>query len=181
MQRASVSVQVRESRSRPILVMGAVRSRQRWHSRALDAARGAGRGGRALRDARRHPLRAAPCRRPHRPGRDLASTISSCAPTRDVNIPIFANDLINVPATSTVTVYCLGEVGTPGAISFTSTDRITLLAAIARAGGLTDRASRKIEIKRSGKDEPLHEWSRSTTSASWPGRTRTCRARSPAT
>ena len=41
-----------------------------------------------------------------------------------------------------------GEVAHPGAVAFQSTERITLLTAIARAGGLTDRASRKIQIKR---------------------------------
>ena len=38
----------------------------------------------------------------------------------------------------------------PGALAFKSTERITLLAAIAHAGGLTDRASSKILIKRGG-------------------------------
>ena len=33
-----------------------------------------------------------------------------------LNIPIFANDLINVPVTVEVTVYCLGEVAKPGAL-----------------------------------------------------------------
>ena len=73
----------------------------------------------------------------------------------DANIPIFANDLINVPARVTVTVFCLGEVAKPGAVEFQSTERITLLTAIARAGGLTDRASRTIQVKRrdrSGQD-----------------------------
>ncbi len=36
----------------------------------------------------------------------------------------------------------------PGAIVFKSTDRITLLAVLARAGGMTDRASKKVRIKR---------------------------------
>ena len=66
----------------------------------------------------------------------------------DANIPIFANDLINVPARVAVTVFCLGEVARPGAVEFQSTERITLLTAIARAGGLTDRASRTIQVKR---------------------------------
>ena len=69
-----------------------------------------------------------------------------------VNLPIFANDLINVPATIEVTIYCLGEVANPGALVFKSTERITLLAAIARAGGLTDRAASRILIRR--KDQP---------------------------
>jgi polysaccharide export outer membrane protein len=65
-----------------------------------------------------------------------------------LNIPIFPNDLVNVPPTLEVTVYCMGEVAQPGAMTFKSTERITLLAALARAGGLTDRASKKILIKR---------------------------------
>jgi protein involved in polysaccharide export with SLBB domain len=67
-----------------------------------------------------------------------------------VNIPIFPGDLVNVPATVEVTVFVLGEVQKPGAVSFKSTDRLGLLATIARAGGLSDRASHKIEIKREG-------------------------------
>ena len=58
------------------------------------------------------------------------------------NIPIFANDLINVPAHVRVTVFCLGEVATPARSPSAATERITLLPAIARAGGLSDRASR---------------------------------------
>jgi polysaccharide export outer membrane protein len=66
------------------------------------------------------------------------------------NIPIAPGDLINVPATVEVTVFCLGEVAHPGAVIFKSTDRMTLLTAIARAGGLSDRASNKVQIKREG-------------------------------
>jgi polysaccharide export outer membrane protein len=67
-----------------------------------------------------------------------------------VNVPIFPADLVNVPETVEVTVFCLGEVQRPGAVAFKSTDRMTLLTAIARAGGLSDRASYKIKIKREG-------------------------------
>lgn len=67
-----------------------------------------------------------------------------------VNIPIFPDDLVNVPATVEITVFVLGEVQHPGAVTFKSTDRLSLLTTIARAGGLTDRASHKIEIKREG-------------------------------
>ena len=76
----------------------------------------------------------------------------------DVNIPVFTGDLINVPATIEVTVFCLGEVKRPGALTFKSTERLTLLAAIARAGGLTDRASKTIVIRRhdrSGEDTEI--------------------------
>lgn len=66
------------------------------------------------------------------------------------NIPIYPGDLVNVPPTVEVTVFCLGEVQRPGPVVFKSTDRVSLLTAIARAGGLTERASRKVEIKRQG-------------------------------
>jgi hypothetical protein len=65
-----------------------------------------------------------------------------------LNIPIYANDLINVPATIEITIYCIGQVNKPGALLFKSSERISLLSAIAHAGGMTDRASKKILIKR---------------------------------
>jgi polysaccharide biosynthesis/export protein len=68
------------------------------------------------------------------------------------NIPIFPSDVVNVPAKSTVTVFCLGEVKTPGALQFDNDDRLTLLSVIAKAGGLTDRASKTVLIKRKGPD-----------------------------
>ena len=68
------------------------------------------------------------------------------------NVPVFAGDVVNIPAKSMVKVYCLGEVRQPGALEFDSDDRITLLSVIAKAGGLTDRASKTILIKRKGAD-----------------------------
>ncbi|MGH9315715.1 MAG: SLBB domain-containing protein [Thermoanaerobaculia bacterium] len=68
------------------------------------------------------------------------------------NIPLFPGDVVNIPARTTVTAYCLGEVKQPGAVQFDSDDGLTLLAAIARAGGLTDRASSTIRIRRKGPD-----------------------------
>jgi polysaccharide export outer membrane protein len=68
------------------------------------------------------------------------------------NVPIFAGDVVNIPARSVVKVYCLGEVRQPGALEFDSDDRITLLSVIAKAGGLTDRASKTILNKRKGAD-----------------------------
>lgn len=64
------------------------------------------------------------------------------------NIPIFPSDVVNVPARTTVKVFCLGEVKNPGALEFDSDDRLTLLTVIAKAGGLTDRASKKVRITR---------------------------------
>jgi len=68
------------------------------------------------------------------------------------NIPIQPSDIINIPARTSMTVFCLGEVKAPGAIQFDSDDRLTLLSVIAKAGGLTDRASKKVRIKRRGAD-----------------------------
>ena len=49
-------------------------------------------------------------------------------------------------------VFCLGDVKTPGALQFDSDDRLTLLSVIAKAGGLTDRASKTVRIKTKGPD-----------------------------
>lgn len=68
------------------------------------------------------------------------------------NIPILPGDVVNIPARSLVRVFCLGEVKQPGALEFDIDDRITLLSIIAKAGGLTDRASKSILIKRKGPD-----------------------------
>lgn len=65
-----------------------------------------------------------------------------------VNIPIFAGDVIHVPPAKTLQIHFLGEVEGAGSVSFKSTERVTLLLAIARAGGLTDAAGQKIRILR---------------------------------
>ncbi len=64
------------------------------------------------------------------------------------NVPIYPSDVVNVPAKTTVKIFCLGEVKTPGALEFDGNDPLTLLAVIAKAGGLTDRASKTIRIQR---------------------------------
>lgn len=66
----------------------------------------------------------------------------------DVNLPIFAGDVINVSSARAITVHLLGAVKTVGSLSFKNTDRVSVLTSIARAGGLADTASRKIAIKR---------------------------------
>ena len=80
------------------------------------------------------------------------------------NVPLFPGDVVNVSARSTVKIYCIGEVKAPGAIEFFSDDRISLLSVLAKAGGLTDRASKTIRVKRrdaSGKDvETAYEYNR---------------------
>lgn len=73
------------------------------------------------------------------------------------NLPVFAGDLINVERTRKITVYLLGEAAATGEQEFDSTDRVTLLTLIARVGGLTDRASPRIRIKRRGSEDRLEE------------------------
>jgi polysaccharide export outer membrane protein len=149
MQRASVVVEIREFRSRPISVIGAVKQpgnlgfSGRWT--LLEALTAAG-GLEENHGNIVHILR----RADNGLSDQITINLDDLLVRGDakVNLPIFANDLINVPATIEVTVYCLGEVGKPGALAFKSHERITLLAAIAHAGGLTDRASTKILVKR---------------------------------
>jgi len=151
-----VTVQVREFRARPIVVMGAVRApgnlafSGRWTLLEALAAVGGLSEGNA---GKIFVLRRASNGLSDQIEIPVEDLITRADP--DANIPIFANDSVNVPATVDVTVFCLGEVASPGALTFRSTDRISLLTAIARAGGLTDRASKKIQIKRrndAGKD-----------------------------
>jgi polysaccharide export outer membrane protein len=147
--RASVEIQVSEFRARPISVIGAVAQGGplpfpgRWTLlEALTAAGGLAQGhGGVIYVLRRAENGLSD---------QIAIRVDDLMMHADpnANIPVFANDLINVPAAETVTIYCLGEVAHPGAIEFASTERITVLAAIARAGGLSDRASSKILIKR---------------------------------
>jgi polysaccharide export outer membrane protein len=149
LQRASVAVQVMEFRSRPISVIGAVRQpgnlafAGRWT--LLEALTAAG-GLSEEHGSVIHVLR--------RSANGLSDQVSIRADDLLVradpraNIPIFPGDLINVPPTVQVTVYCLGEVQEPGAVTLKSSERITLLTVIARAGGLTDRAASRISVKR---------------------------------
>ena len=65
-----------------------------------------------------------------------------------VNIPIFAGDIIVVPAAQTIRVSFLGAIGRPGMLSLRGEQ--TLLMAIAQMGGLSDSASKKIRIRRRG-------------------------------
>jgi polysaccharide export outer membrane protein len=150
-QRASVEIQVREFRAAPISVIGAVQSpgplafSGRWTLlEALTAAGGlAPEHGDVI-----HVLR--------RAENGLSDQVTvrvddlMVRAEARVNLPLQANDVINVAGRVDVTVYCLGEVKSPGALVFSSTERITVLAAIARAGGLSERASNTILIKRQG-------------------------------
>lgn len=152
MQRASVDVQVKEFRSRPISIIGAVKQpgnlafSGRWT--LLEALTAAG-GLTEEHGGVVYILRRAENGLSDQITIDLDDLMARGL--REVNVPLFANDLVNVPGSIEINVYCLGEIARPGALAFKSNERITLLAAIARAGGLTDRAGKKILIRRSSR------------------------------
>jgi polysaccharide export outer membrane protein len=60
-----------------------------------------------------------------------------------LNIPIQPNDVINVPADKIIQIYVFGEVKQPGALEVKMSKKINLLQAIAKAGGLTEEASKR--------------------------------------
>jgi polysaccharide export outer membrane protein len=158
-QRANVTVSIKEFSNKPITVIGAVGRpgslsiSGRYHLLQVISAAGgltanAGRKIYILRNSEN----------------GLADTLE--VRTSDLfesanpmwNVPIAASDVINIPSQSAVKIFCLGEVKSPGQLTFDSGDRITLLAAIAKAGGMTDRASNTVKIKRrsaDGKDSEI--------------------------
>ena len=148
-QRATVMVQVKEFRFRPISVIGAVGKpgalpySGRWTLlEVLIAAGGAASGPGGVV----HVLRRSESGLTDQLTVSLDDLLIRADPR--ANIPIYPADMINVPAVVDVTVFCLGEVQRPGPVVFKSTERLSLLAAVARAGGLSDRAARRIQIKR---------------------------------
>jgi polysaccharide export outer membrane protein len=152
-QRASVAVAVREYRSRPISVIGAVRQpgalafSGRWT--LLEAIAAAG-GLAENHGSSIYVLRSSDNGLSDQIRIDVRELMVEARP--EANIPVFAGDLINIPATIEITVFCLGAVARPGALTFKSNERLTLLAAIARAGGLSERASHSIIIRRTDRD-----------------------------
>lgn len=72
---------------------------------------------------------------------------------QNLNIPLMPGDVINVPVDRLINVYVFGQVRNPGAIQVKMSKKITLLQAIAAAGGLTEGASKRgVTIKRILKD-----------------------------
>ncbi|HYK41192.1 MAG TPA: polysaccharide biosynthesis/export family protein [Thermoanaerobaculia bacterium] len=156
--RADVSVTVKEFASKPVSIVGAVHKpgslniSGRWYIlQAISAAGGLTEtAGKKIYVLRRSP-------------NGLSDTLEIKTDdllrnnTAQWNILLLPGDTVNIPARHTVRVFCLGEVKTPGALEFDSDDRISLLSVIAKAGGLTDRASNSIRIKRpeNGKDTEI--------------------------
>lgn len=152
--RANASVVIKEFANKPVSIIGAVTRpgslniAGRWDLlQAISAA-----GGLAFGSGRKiYVLRRAENGLTERLEIDTDDLFVRSSPKW--NIPIFPSDIINVPSRTTVRIFCLGEVKSPGALEFDSDDRISLLSVIAKGGGLTDRAARgSIRIKRKGPD-----------------------------
>ncbi len=58
----------------------------------------------------------------------------------ELNIPLNAGDIVNIPVERTSDVYVFGQVNNPGYIKVKSSSQMTILKVIAQAGGFTDRA-----------------------------------------
>lgn len=147
--RATVSVEVLEMRSRPITVLGAVTRPGTLafdDRRTLLGALAEVGGVTAERGDSLTVLRRAENGLSDQIEIPLDELLGGAAPHLD--LPLFPNDVINVAPARTVTVYLLGEIMTRGALEFRSTERVTVLTAIARAGGLTDHAAPQIRIRR---------------------------------
>ena len=71
---------------------------------------------------------------------------------QDLNIMLQPKDVVTVPIDQTLNVFVYGEVKSSGAIPYLSSKKITLLQAIAQAGGTTEWAKKsKVMIKRKDK------------------------------
>lgn len=67
----------------------------------------------------------------------------------ELNIPLKAGDIINIPQKKQMSVYIFGQVERPGEVKLEDKSSPTLLQAIAAAGGFTSRArKRAILVKR---------------------------------
>lgn len=69
-----------------------------------------------------------------------------------LDIPLQANDTVNIPIDQMINIFVFGEVRNPGALQVKMSKKTTLLQAIAQAGGPTEGAARsRITIKRKDK------------------------------
>ncbi len=69
-----------------------------------------------------------------------------------LDIPLQANDTINIPIDQIINIFVFGEVRNPGALQVKMSKKTTLLQAIAQAGGPTEGAARgDVTIKRKDK------------------------------
>ena len=151
--RANVSVVVKEFANKPLSVLGAVQKpgplslSGNWTLlQAISAAGGlTERAGKTIYILRRAP-------------NGLSDTLEVNVDellhgaSSQWDLPLQSGDVVNVEAKRVVRVFCIGAVRSPGALELDGDDRLTLLSVIAKAGGLTDKASSKIRVKRRGPD-----------------------------
>jgi polysaccharide export outer membrane protein len=151
--RANVSVLVKEYANKPLSVLGAVQRpgslniSGRWTLlQALSAAGGlTERAGKTIYVLRRSENGLSDTLEV-----DVDQLFRGSSSRWDV--PLAPGDVVNVEAKRSLRVFCLGAVKSPGALEFDGDDRLTLLSVIAKAGGLSDKASSKVRIKRRGAD-----------------------------
>jgi polysaccharide export outer membrane protein len=147
--KATVSVQVTEFASKPISVVGAVvrpgRIGASGNTTLIQAITQAG-GLAATHGKELYVLRTGRNGLSEQVAINIDALMVEGRP--ELNIPLAPNDLVNVPVDTPIAIYVMGEVMRPGKIEFKSSQQPTLLQAIAAAGGPTDRASRKVLIKR---------------------------------
>jgi len=157
-QRATVSARVLAYRTLPVLVLGAVGSEGNLspdrNARLLDVlleagGLGSGHGGvvRVSRQASNGLSDQVEI--------SVEALIDRADPA--VNLPIFPGDRITVPRAEEVTIYFVGEGAPGGSVKFKSNERVTLLKAIVRAGGLGENAAKKVTIKRFDERGELEE------------------------
>jgi polysaccharide export outer membrane protein len=157
LNKADVTVDLIEAGSRPISVIGAVNRPGRIPAtgnitlmQAITAAGGLAAGyGRNL-----YVLRTSPNGMTEQVAIDIDELMVNGNP--DVNLPLRANDVVNIPIESMINVYVLGEVMKPGKVQFRGSQRPTLLQALAEAGGPTDRASKTVLLKRGNDTKSLN-------------------------
>ena len=66
-----------------------------------------------------------------------------------LNVPILPGDVVYAPIEEKITIYVNGAVKTPGGYDFKHGDQMTVLRAITKAGGTTERAAeRRVQVLR---------------------------------
>ena len=153
LQKADVSVELIEAGSKPISVIGAVTKPGRIGitgnislMQAITTAGGLAPGyGRTL-----YVLRTASNGLTEQIAVDVDDLMVNG--NADINLPLRANDVINVPIEQMISIYVLGEAMKPGVVQFRGSQHPTLLQALSMAGGPTDRAANTLLLKRMAAD-----------------------------
>jgi len=145
-----VSVFVKEYESRKVSVSGAVKTPSTFHllgsKTLLDVVSEAGG---FTQDVGRmvYVIRRRPDGSTERLSVDLERLIYNGEAAQ--NVPIHPGDVVYAPIEEKITVYVNGAVKTPGGYEFKHGDQITVLRAITKAGGTTERAAeKKVQILR---------------------------------